>query len=70
MATKQKTRYLFYKVVPGRFKIGSKTKTNATDPVTDTISIEAMESPDTGYIKAKSAKGECIRYMVPGCARI
>lgn len=55
---KAKTRYLFYKVVPGRFKIGSKTKTNATDPVTDTISIEAMESPDTGYIKAKSVKGD------------
>lgn len=55
---KTKTRYLFYKVVPGRFKIGSKTKTNATDPVTDTISIEAMESPDTGYIKAKSVKGD------------
>lgn len=55
---KTKTRYLFYKVVPGRFKIGSKTKTNSAEPVTDTVGIEALESPDTGYIKAKCAKGD------------
>lgn len=53
-----KTRYLFYKVKPGRFKIGSKTKTNSAEPVTDTVGIEALESPDTGYIKAKCSKGD------------
>lgn len=53
-----KTRYLFYKIVPGRFKIGAKTKTDSTEPVTDTLNIKALEALDTGYIKAKSIQGD------------
>ena len=50
---KNAIRHVLYNVNAARPNIESSTKTNTTEPTTETMSIVASPAPDTGMVKAK-----------------
>ncbi|MDO5715760.1 MAG: phage tail protein [Tissierellia bacterium] len=50
------TRHILYNCVSSRPDIVGQTKGEKTEPTTDKLTIKAMPSTDTGYVKAKLEK--------------
>ena len=49
----EKTRHIFYNVSSSRPGVAGKTKEETKEPSTDTLSLKAMPSRDSGIVKAK-----------------
>ena len=54
---KNAVRHVLYNVSPSRPNLQSSTKTNTSEPQTETMSIVASPAPDTGMVKAKVEPG-------------
>ena len=55
---KNAVRHVLYNVSPSRPNLQSSTKTNTSEPQTETMSIVASPAPDTGMVKAKVEQGQ------------
>ena len=55
---KNAVRHVLYNVSPSRPNLQSSTKTNTSEPQTETMSIIASPAPDTGMVKAKVEPGQ------------
>ena len=55
---KKGTRHVNYNVSVARPSVEGATKTNTTEPKTDTLAITASPASDTGYVKSKIEQGQ------------